>query len=1406
MDFYDLRLKPAPGGKTIKVYPDYKTVPSKDLMIRGGRIYAIWDERINAWNTNAYDAIDIIDNEIRKYVDSLQAKSQDPDIKYEGQYLRYSDTGQWKKFLEHVSNAPDNFIQLDSTLTFANSETKREDYSSKRLAYPLEPGDYSAWDELVGTLYEPEERQKIEWAIGSIVAGDAKDIQKFMVFYGAAGAGKSTMLNIIAQLFDGYWTTFIASDLTSKNNTFSTAPFKNNPLVAIQQDGDLSLISDNSKLNSLVSHEDIMIRDLYQSAYPARVNCFIFMGTNKPVKITDAKSGIIRRLIDVHPSNNLLPRDRYDELTKHRIKFELGAIAWHCLEVYKGMGPTYYDAYKPLDMMYQTDAFYNFVESKYDFFKAKNGVTMSQAWMMYKEYCDDALIDHRLVQYKFREELKNYFADYKDYARIDGKQLRKYYSGFLTSKFDGSEKVQTTSKKGWLKFDYGVSKFDILAKDYKAQLANEDEKPIAAWDYVTTTLSEIDTSKLHYVRVPENHIVIDFDIKDEHKAKSYEKNLEAANKFPPTYAELSKSEAGIHLHYIYDGDVSKLDSIYGDDIEVKIFRGKSSLRRKLTKCNSLDIAHINSGLPLKKETHQMIDEKSIKSESKLREQIKKALRKEINPGYTVTCVSYIEHILSEAYNSGLTYDVNDMYHDIYAFASSSHNSAKRCLRMVATMKFMSKDHERNVAQKDIRFADNAPITIFDIECYPNLFIICYKILGQPVIKMINPEPEEVYKWIWTEDGKLRYRLVGYNNKRYDNHMIAGRSTGDDLYSCFLRSQSIIDGSKNGFISYAYDISYTDIYDYTQIKQSLKKWEIDLGLPHKEMSIPWDQPVDPSMWDTVVDYCCNDVEATEAVWYATQDKFEAREILAEWAGMTCNTSTNDLTAQIIFGDDKAPQKYFNYRFMGDIPSDVLVLDTNTFEYHEEHGVTAEKLIKEGKFNVFDMQHRPVFPGYTFDQYAPTEKSWYRGECPSEGGYVYFERGEHNNVALLDITSMHPHSMKAENLFGDERTDRYYSIVDARVHIKHGEYKIVIDTLGDWVAKYLSDPAKAKRLSTILKVPINAVYGLTSAKFPNRFKDPRNVDNIVAKRGALFMINLKHEVQARGYTISNVDQNYTVAHIKTDSIKIPDADQNIIDFVIRYGKEYGYSFELEDVYDRMCLVNKSTYIAKYKEPHIEDGKEVWWTATAAQFQHPYVFKKLFSKEPIEFDDMCETKTVTQGTMYLDMNEKLPQLSTEESAELDILLKFLSENDQEKLEKKRATINKRYGYSDDGAIEKRYEELCDKESKSHNYVFIGRAGKFCPIKPGCGGGVLYREKDGKYFAVTGTTGYRWLESEMVQNLNKQRDIDLSYFQSLTDAAQNDISELCDFTWFVSDDKPKPQPKVTEDLIDIASDDLPF
>ena len=455
----------------------------------------------------------------------------------------------------------DRFHMLDETILFANSESKKTNYASKKLSYPLEDCDISSYEKLVSTLYSDEERRKIEWCIGAVVSGDSKKIQKFCVLYGAAGTGKSTILNIIQMLFDGYYSVFDAKALGSSSNVFALEAFKTNPLVAIQHDGDLSKIEDNTRLNSLVSHEMMTVNEKFKSTYTNRFKSFLFMGTNKPVKITDGKSGLIRRLIDVKPTGNKVGKDEYDILMS-QIKFELGGIAKHCLDLYLS-DVKMWDTYMPKDMMSATNEFYDFVLDSYLVFKREDTVGLKQAWEMYKVYCDASKVPFPMSKKNFREELKNYFRE------CVTTETDTEYSIFKSELFlnNVKEYKANADTMSWLSLNSKQSIFDDYCKDEIAQYATEDEIPRSKWGNVKTTLKDLDTHKLHYVRLPENHIVIDFDICKNGK-KSLEENIKAASKFPKTYAETSKSGNGLHLHYIYDGDVEKLSRIYDENIEI----------------------------------------------------------------------------------------------------------------------------------------------------------------------------------------------------------------------------------------------------------------------------------------------------------------------------------------------------------------------------------------------------------------------------------------------------------------------------------------------------------------------------------------------------------------------------------------------------------------------------------------------------------------------------------------------------------------------------------------------------------------------------------------------------------------------------------------------------------------------
>ena len=867
------------------------------------------------------------------------------------------------------------------------------------------------------------------------------------------------------------------------------------------------------------------------------------------------------------------------------------------------------------------------------------------------------MIDHKLPKHIFREELRNYFAEYYERYHSGESNIRHYYKGFLSEKFEKGEQVAEPVSPYSLVLDQTESLLDKLYSNCPAQYANSNGTPFLKWSDVVTKLSDLDTRKEHYVKPPENHIVIDFDLKDDDGNKSAERNLQAACKFPPTYAEYSKGGSGIHLHYVYDGDPSELSMVYSEDIEVKVFKGNASLRRRVSLSNSLPIATLSSGLPLKEK--KMINNDRVKSEKSLRELVLRNLRKEIHPG-TKPSVDFIKKILDDAYSDGLEYDLTDLRPKIMAFANNSTHHAEYCLRMVTLMHFKSEDNE---FEDPAEFAEDSKIVFFDCEVFPNLFLINWMFDGSnEVVRMINPTPEEIEKL-------FSMKLVGFNNRKYDNHILYGRYMGYSNKELFDLSTRIINNSPNSTFAEAYNISYTDVYDYANTKMSLKKWEIKLGIHHKELGLPWDEPVPEDRWIDVAEYCDNDVIATAAVHNHLKEDWVARQVLASLSGLTVNHTTNAHTTRIVFGEDKHPQSEFVYTDLSE-----------------------------------------TFPGYKYE----FGKSSYRGEDPGEGGYVYSEPGMYNNVCLLDVASEHPSSIVALNLFGDKYTKNFENLLNSRIAIKHGDIDTADSLLQGKLKPVLDDLRKRgldidnKAMAYALKIPINSVYGLTAAKFDNKFRDPRNVDNIVAKRGALFMIDLKHFVQ---------EQGFTVAHIKTDSIKIPDATPEIIEKVIAFGKKYGYTFEHEATYDRMCLVNDAVYIA-----HDKDG----WHATGAQFQHPVVFKTLFSKEQITFDDYCETKTV-QTALYLDMNEGL----------------------------------------DDGC---------------HNYTFVGKAGLFVPVLPGVGGGLLVREREGGYSSATGTKGYRWLEAESVKVLNLQDKIDKSYSRKLVDAAVETIDKFGDFNEFAS------------------------
>lgn len=1177
MDFLDVSVKKfTSNNRTVdyEVSPDFIFGDAKDLVVKGSKFYAYWNGSF--WDTKQKNLFYDIDSLLWRKARELEDGR--PGLRIDVKEIRKASAGKFRLFADFCKACETSDISFNQKVLFADHKMQRRDYATTQLTYSPQEGEAVAFKELIGTLYLPKELDKILWFMGALFTNNMYKIEKFMYLYGSKGSGKGTVLKIFRMLFQEYCGTIDLKLLTSADQ-FATGQIQEVPLL-IDEDTDISHIYNDTPLLKLTSHETISVNKKFKEPYDVRFIGLLITASNQRYKVRNVDSGITRRAIVVNPSGEKVSHTRYNQLMT-QIKYELPYIANMAIQRFEELGFDYYDDYFDVDMAEQTDHIFDFMRT--NAIHMQHGITLKQISELYREYLED--MGWKTDGYKatIKREALRYFDTMLKDSHIDGMRVNNYFKGFRWNVAFPEGVVGTTEANDtvipddWLEFNYHNEVFNKLAAEYPAQLALRNGNPSEKWDNVVTTLSDIKTNKLHWVKVPLNHIIIDFDLKDDSGNKNLELNIEAASKFPPTYAELSKSGQGIHLHYIYDSNVNELNNLVDKHIEIKVYKGNASLRRIDKASNNLQPSHISSGLPLKERKDETMYEhvKEITyTEKTLRKFVKRQLGmiegKEPSHPNTKPTIDFIAHEIQKAFDMGLEYDLTDLKHDVFLRAIRSTNNKEYCVAVFQKIPWSSiRDDEGATENKLTNFTKIYPkeeLVFFDIEVYPNLFVVVWKKYhDDEFTKWINPTPDQI-------EYLLSFPIVGFNNRRYDNHILYARLLGCNNLELFRQSYRIVNekNAKSGMYAAAYELSYTDIYEYAQKKQSLKRWEVDLGIKHVEMEIPWDQPVPDELIPVVVDYCVNDVDATEKLFDAIYADYVAREILATIAKGSMNATNNQLTAKFIFGDDPRPQDKFNYVHLAD-----------------------------------------TFPGYIYE----FGKSTYRGFETGEGGFVYAEPGVYKNISLDDVESMHPNSLVNMNYFGPY-TQRYADLLRVRILLKHNKVDEVKQMFDGILAPFLDNPEYRKPLVTALKIVINSVYGMTSAKFDNKFKHPDNIDNIVAKRGALFMVDLKFAIEAEGYQ---------VCHIKTDSVKVPNADEYIIKFIEDFGKrpEYNYKFEHEHTYKRMALINNAVYIAQ-----LEDGS---WSPTGAEFANPYLLKRVWTKEELVDKDFFITKQ-SKGHIYL------------------------------------------------------------------------------------------------------------------------------------------------------------------------------
>ena len=1325
----------------------YKRV--KDIVVKGGEFVGFWTGE--KWSLHIDDLIDIIDADIMRIANDI--KDKNPGAKVKFGLMNHESSGYMLKFQNYCKKQSLSDVQFNKKIFFANDVVTREDYSTYQLPYSPTKGEMPAFDELIGTLYDAHELDKILWSLGALFTGDIAKIQKFLYLYGPKGTGKGTVLDIIRHLVGEYIAPIDLQVLTGPSE-FATGVLQEAPML-LDPDSDISKIQKEMNLLKLTSHEEVIVRRLHKQGYPVVFTGLLVTASNERYKVKNVDSGITRRAIVVHPSGRIVPMHRYLELVK-AVQFEVPYIAYRCIERYRELGIDYYQDNVDVDMMMWSDKVFDFVREHS--LQMEKGITLKRATELYKSYLEDLDFSTTGAKQKMRTELPRFFEEFlKDTRDSEGNRVRDYFRGFKQDvAFPDKKERQVKPEEESLLYMEEPNVFDYEAKDWPAQYANEYGTPMAKWENVTTTLKDIDPTRLHYVRTPLNHIVIDFDIKNSDGSKDLDLNLKMASVYPKTYMETSKSGGGIHLHYYYDGDVGALASIIEPGIEVKVFNGMSSLRRKFIQSNDLPIAHISSGLPLKGNSKTMYKdvEHIAWTEKKLRRFVESCLRKE-HHGYTTPEVSFIHDVLTNAKENGVKYDLSDMAKTVISFAMKSKNQQAKATEMAMSIPFKNMDDPIIDFFNENEIIPDEELYFYDIEVYPNLLLICWKKYGFELpddyfietntgIVEINTKYGKDSEWYAnnknlfgiefnptpeTIENMLRYPQIGFNNRKYDNHIVYSAMLGSDNMKLYRQSQQIL-SNQGGTLANAYNISYADLYEFLDIKMALKKWQIKLGIHHDEFEFPWDKPLEERWWPRSAQYCWNDVVSTEALFKSKygQEAYTARKILCELTNMPVNTKTQTLAEKFLFGDDPRPQD---------------------------------------KFNWYDLSKE--FPGYKFEY----GKSSYLGKDPSEGGYVSSKPGVYRDAWYIDVASLHPWSLINMNYFGPY-TKKFQRLVECRVYIKHGEFEKAMhafddvdEGLSEKLKPYLSDISMAGGLGHAMKIIVNIVYGMTSAPYDNKFKDPRNIDNCVAKRGALFMMTLEQELEARGVE---------VIHVKTDSMKLVNASEEDVEYAFKRANDYGYNFELECVFDKVALVDKAQLIGLTKEVEFRgkkyEGGE--WEGVGAKFNkktNPYVYKTLFSQEDVEEHDFAILKEVRTaiyvGDRFIGKNAEIYASNSGSDVTTTRAINIAQ------------SIHTRMKKPTEKFLPKSQYVGLDPETVFENKV--QRTSKELNIEPGMVRGIVesgYPETIVEnHYGVSGTKGYKW---KLWNEYAGKNDIDMYYYNKLVEDTVNDMYKVGDASIF--------------------------
>lgn len=457
--------------------------------------------------------------------------------------------------------------------------------------------------------------------------------------------------------------------------------------------------------------------------------------------------------------------------------------------------------------------------------------------------------------------------------------------------------------------------------------------------------------------------------------------------------------------------------------------------------------------------------------------------------------------------------------------------------------------------------------VFDIEVYPNCFILVARFLGDEKAsykKFVLHESRDDYNLL-LEFLKTKPTLIGFNSLSYDGQIIEhiyqsiSRKSTKDIYEF---SEKVINGRKENEFNLPYsdwDLSFAHVdlfkinhFDNANKRTSLKWLEFSMRSPKmQDLPIPIGSEIAKSSVDKLLSYCKNDVDNTTDFFYKCLPMIELRnDLISKYQNHRIMNMSDSSIGEFVFkkallesGLNK--KKLENITKRSSIAVADCILDYVCFQSEEFNNVlnTFKSIIVDDPWeNGLKGVHQQtaIFDEMQFDFGTGGLHAAYKPGV--------YKSDDEEVIVTIDVVSFYPFLSIVNNFYPEHLGDIFCRI-----------YKDLFDER--------KKHPKGSSENYALKIALNGVYGKSNSKFSVVY-DPQFTLKITIN-GQLLLTMLAEELSSLGrLLLCNTDGlEIKIPRSKLEEMyRICDAWESLTGLSLEY-----------DTYRVMAIRDVNNYIA-------------------------------------------------------------------------------------------------------------------------------------------------------------------------------------------------------------------------------------